>query len=419
MRGFWTDYRLLYAASTISKTGGSFFPAGLAFAVLDLTGSAADLGYTLGASALVGLGFLLVGGAVADRWPRSGIIIGTTLGSLVIEVLAATVILVGAARLWELVALSAASGLFSAFSRPATQGLIPLVAPADRLQRANAQLRLASSICMIGGPALAGLLVAATSPAWAILVDAASFAGAVPLLLVLSLRLHDTAPDAPAVADGILGQIREGWSEFWARRWLWTVVIQSAFVNIGDYAGALLIMPVAAREFYNGPSTWGFLISATGAGYVAGGLIGLSWRPRHPLPVSVVFLLGAAAPLAALALREPLWVLLPAALASGVCLEQHGIHWDTIMQRRLPQRILSRAYAYDQLGSELFTPVGYFCGGAVLGALGLTGALWICVGLIAVPTATVLAVVMIREGTDSGSADETTARDLHPVASGD
>ena len=390
------NYRLLYAANAVSRTGSTFFPVGLAFAVLDLTGSAADLGYTLGASALAELGFLLVGGAAADRWPRIRVLLISALSCAVIEVLTATALLTGSIDIWELVALSATAGLSGAFSRPAAQGLIPMVAPAGKLQRSIAQIRLANSTCFIIGPSLAGLLVAATSPGWAILIDAASYAAALPLLLRLRVRLGTTEPDGAEDSAGILGQIREGWTEFWARPWLWTVVIQSAFVNMGDYAGFFLLMPVAAREWYAGASSLGFLISATGVGFVVGGLVGLSWKPRHPLPVAVAYLLGSAAPLLALALEQPFWVIAVAALVGGFCSEQHGVHWDTLLQRHLPQRIISRAYAYDQLGSELFTPIGYFFGGAILAAIGLVPALWVCVGLIAVPTALVFSFAMVR-----------------------
>ncbi|MFC1413975.1 MFS transporter [Streptacidiphilus sp. N1-12] len=391
-----TNYRILYAANAVSRIGSAFFPVGLAFSVLDLTGSAADLGYTLGATALAELGFLLVGGAVADRWPRIRILILSTLCSAAIEALAAITLILGSVHIWELVALSATAGLSGAFSRPAAQGLIPTVVPVGGLQRAISQIRLANSTSFVVGPSLAGLFVAATSPGWAVFVDAASYAAILPLLLRLRGRLDTTKPEDPAASIGFLGQIREGWTEFWARPWVWTVVVQSAFVNMGDYAGFSLLMPVAARELYSGASSLGFLISGTGAGFIIGGLVGISWEPRRPLPVSVSYLLGCAAPLLALALQQPFWVVLLATLVGGFCTEQHGVYWDTLLQQHLPQRILSRVYAYDQLGSELFTPVGYFFGGAVVASMGLLPSLWICVGLIAVPTVLVFTLVAIR-----------------------
>ncbi|MFC1429953.1 MFS transporter [Streptacidiphilus sp. N1-3] len=395
-----TNYRLLYLSNAVSRVGGGFFPVGLAFAVLDLTGSAADLGYTLGAAAVVELGFLLLGGTAADRWPRVRVLLLTSLTSAVLEIFTAISILTNCVRVWELVALSAASGLTGAFSRPAAQGLIPMVAPADGLQRANAQIRLANSVCVTLGPSLAGLLVAATSPAWAILIDAASFVASIPILLKLSRGIAASASEAPVNAPdvpGFIDQIREGWTEFRSRSWLWMVVLQSTFANVGSYAGRLLLMPVAMEQHYGGASTWGFLLSARCLGYVLGGLTGIAWKPRHSVPVCVAYLLGGVLPLVALATRQQLWIVLLAALAAGFCVEQHNLLWDTALQQRLPLRILSRAYAYDQLGSELFTPVGLFFGGAIVGSIGISSALWGCAALIGVPTVVVFSAVMLRE----------------------
>ena len=61
-----------YFASRFSNTLGSMM-AGIAltFAVLDLTGSASALGQVLAARTIPMVIFLLFGGVIADRFPRS------------------------------------------------------------------------------------------------------------------------------------------------------------------------------------------------------------------------------------------------------------------------------------------------------------------------------------------------------------
>ena len=56
-------FRLLLAGRTISSLGNAIAPIALAFAVLDLTGSASDLGLVVGTRTLVNVLFLLFGGA--------------------------------------------------------------------------------------------------------------------------------------------------------------------------------------------------------------------------------------------------------------------------------------------------------------------------------------------------------------------
>lgn len=66
------DFRLLLTGQTLSNLGSALVPIALAFAVLDLTGSATDLGLVLLASRLPNMALVLTGGVVADRFPRLG-----------------------------------------------------------------------------------------------------------------------------------------------------------------------------------------------------------------------------------------------------------------------------------------------------------------------------------------------------------
>src|SRR4029453_1563099 len=74
-------YRLLLAGRTGTTLGNSFAPIALAFAVLDLTGSASDLGLVVGARTLVNVLFLLFGGVLADRMPKHLLMVGASVAA--------------------------------------------------------------------------------------------------------------------------------------------------------------------------------------------------------------------------------------------------------------------------------------------------------------------------------------------------
>src|SRR5216684_4344023 len=117
----------------------------------------------------------------------------------------AALLLSGQARIWELVVLAAANGTSSAFFFPASQGIVPQTVPMPMLQRANALLRLGLNASWIGGAALGGVVVAATSPGTAIAVDAAGFLLAAAF--VGAMRL----PAGPAMEGGnFLAELAEG-----------------------------------------------------------------------------------------------------------------------------------------------------------------------------------------------------------------
>ena len=187
---------MLFLGRVVSFLGSGMAPIALAFAVLELTGSKADLGLVLAARSLPQVVFLLAGGIWADRLPRHQVMVASSLVSAASQGVVALLLLTHNAQLWQLVVLAAVNGTSSAFFFPASQGVIPQVVTDDMRQQANAILRLAFNVTLIGGASLGGLLVAAIGPGWAIAFDAATFAlGAV---FIAALKLPPSRIEARA-----------------------------------------------------------------------------------------------------------------------------------------------------------------------------------------------------------------------------
>ena len=162
-------------------------PIALAFAVIDLTGSRTDLGFVLAARTVPQVVFLLVGGIWADRLPRHKVMVGSSIASGTTQGLVAVLLLSGHAHLWHLLVLGGLNGISTAFFFPASAGIVPQTVPAPQIQQANALLRLALNSSAVTGAALGGVIVGATSPGWAIAVDAATFG--LSAIFIGSMRL--------------------------------------------------------------------------------------------------------------------------------------------------------------------------------------------------------------------------------------
>jgi MFS family permease len=143
----------------VSLLGDAVTPFALAWAVLDLTGSARDLGFVLAAKAAPLVVFLLAGGVVADRLPRRGVMLTADVARLAIQAATAALLLSHTARIWELIVLQGFAGAGTAFFNPASTGLTPMTVSAGRLQQANALSGMSTGLAQFAGPALAGLLV--------------------------------------------------------------------------------------------------------------------------------------------------------------------------------------------------------------------------------------------------------------------
>lgn len=384
------DFRLLFCGRTISRLGASFSTIAMAFAILEIGGGAAAVGTVFAAFTVSQFVFVLFGGVWADRLPRNVIMVGANVVNGAVQLTAAALILTGAAEVWHIAALAAMNGFAQAFFFPASQGIVPQVVAAEHLQEANALLRLSLNATNIGGAALAGGVVAATGAGWAIAIDGVSFL--ISGVLLSQIRL----PRTQMPRSRILAELRDGWDAFASRSWLWVIVIAFGFINAFWAAGLNVLGPVIAKDELGGPAAWGLVISASGLGFVAGGIAALHWRPRRPLLAGMLGILALAAPLGGLAIGAPLVVLMVAGFAGGVGVELFGVFWELSLQQHVPRELLSRVSAYDMLGSIALMPVGYVIIGPLSESVGIHETLWICVAAIVALTLATLAVRDVR-----------------------
>ncbi len=335
--------------------------------------------------------FLALGGVIADRLPRSTVLVGSNVIGGAAQAFAAVLLLSGEAHVWHLVILEAVNGAAFALFYPADSALVPLTVPQDRLQEANALLRLGTNATLILGAALAGVLVAALNAGWAIAVDATTFF--VAAALMASMR----GIEAAAVAgSSLLTDLRDGWSEFIAHRWLWTIVAQFSVMLLGFLGAFLVLGPVVAERDLSGASSWASIVGGQSAGLLVGGLVALRWRPQRPLLVATIAVFGHALPLAALAMGLPLAAIICAAAISGVGMEVFGVYWYTALHEHVAPEALSRVSSYDALGSIGISPIGLVAAGPISELIGVDATLWIGALLVVVPTAVVLFVPEVR-----------------------
>jgi MFS family permease len=385
------NFRLLFACDVISAAGTAVATVALPFAVLRIGGSASDVGYVAAAYLVPLIGFLLLGGVVADRLPRHQVMVAANALQALAQAASAVLLLAGHAQVWELAVLAAVRGIGTGFYLPASEGLLPHTVPADQRAPANALDRIGRNSGQIGGAALGGVLVGLAGPGWGLAADAVSFA------VAAALRAGMRFPALlPAPRTGLVHELREGWRDFISRRWLWVIVAQFAFV-VAILAGTQSVLgPLVADAHLGGAQSWGLILAAQGVGAVLGGFVMIRFRPRRMLlvaslavPADSVFLLALAVPL-------PVPVIAATAFAAGVGVEVFSVNWATTMQQEIPPAMLSRLSSYDALGSFALAPVGTVVAGPLAGAFGTSAVLIAGAILVAALTAAVLLVPEVR-----------------------
>jgi MFS family permease len=387
------EFRLLFTGQLVSLLGTAVAPIALAFAVLDLTGSKTDLGIVLAANWVPQLVLVLFGGVFADRLPRHLVMVGSNVVSAAAQGTIAVLLLTGTARLWHLIALQVVRGAAFSFFFPASQGLVPETVRAGLLQQANAVLGISRNATNVVGAALGGVLVAAASPGWALVFDAATYLASAAVLGAIRLPARVRTVETP----NVFRELAEGWTEFVSRRWLWAIVAAAGIGNVAWMGASSVYGPLVAKESLGGAAAWGAIVAAEGAGLLLGGLILLRWRPERPLFVGTAALTTGAIPLLFLANLRYTAAIAAAFLVAGVALELFNTSWSTALQEHVPLEKLSRVSSYDALGSFVFIPLGLSIAGPIADAIGLTHALWLAAAVDAASMLSALAVREVRE----------------------
>ncbi|MGO8959132.1 MAG: MFS transporter [Streptosporangiaceae bacterium] len=384
------NFRVFYAGYATSLLGTAMSRIALTFAVLDAGHSAADLGFIFAANVVPQVLFMLCGGVLADRLGRRRVMLVTDASRLAVQGTLAVALFAGSPPVWLFVLLSGLLSVGEGFFSPALGGLRAEIAPPGLLPDANALLGVAQSASAVVGPALAGGLVAVTSPALVIALDAASYGASVLALARLTVRPARPPEQSP------LRDLSDSWAQFRAQTWLWLTTVQFALFNLFTWAPYLLLGPILANDYLGGASAWGIISAAYAGGAVLGGLLMVGRRPRRPLVVAVIGTFGFPVPCLLLALHAPLYAVAAGALAAGLGSSVFGTLETTVQQQRVPAAMLGRMSALTLTGSYALGSMGFAVIGSVATVVGPTRLLGLAAAYATVSSCVVLAAPAIK-----------------------
>ena len=290
------DYRRLVASQLLSLTGSQMQAAAINWHVYLLTKSPLALGF-VGLTRVVPIvAFSLWGGLVADRHDRRRIMIYTQTAMTLVAVALAAVTFARREVLWLLYGLNALSAAAVAFDGPSRQALIPRLVPAEDLPGALSLNLSVFQASLIGGPALAGILIAhhpGTAPTSGLsliyFLNALSF---LAVIFALATMRTSGAPSREAGQSENWAALAEGLRfVFKTPLMVWTMGLD--FVAT-FFSGAMSLLPIFADQVLEvGAKGYGLLAAAPAMGALAGSIF-LSLRPL-PARQGRIFLWSVAA----------------------------------------------------------------------------------------------------------------------------
>ena len=359
------NFRLLFAARGISYVGTYLAPIAVAFAILDLGGSATAVGLGFAAWTVAQVATLAFGGVVGDRLPRRAVMIASDSASFGVRAAMGVLLVAGHAQVWELVALQAAGGAAVAFYSPASYGLVREVVPAELLQQANSYLAIARYAAFPLGAAAGGTIVATVGSGTALIFDAATYAASA--LLLSRVKVESIA----RASQSFLRELRDGWSAFVEHTWVWVLCTWIALYFVITYAPFFVLGPSIAKSSMHGAGSWGAVVTGEGIGALLGSLAGLRLRLRRPLTTTALLFLPTAVQSVLLGYHASVYLLAPAAALAGFGFASGSVVWDTAMQRTIAPDKLARVAAYGWMSAMVFLPAGYALAGPIASLVGM------------------------------------------------
>ena len=401
-------FRWLWLAQLGSNIGVWMQTVGAQWFLVEQSHSSALVAWVQTASLLPTLLLSLLAGVFADQFDRRVLLLVSNGAATVLAGILTAISYAGGLTPWGLLALTFLLGCASALTGPAWQAIQPELVPRSELASASALGSVTVNAARAIGPAIAGVIVAATGPSLVFLLNAVSF---VLVLVALVVWRRERA-------DASTGRERLWWSLTTGIRYVANgpvvrrILLRSALFAFP--ASALwALLPDAARDpLHLSAGGYGLLLAVLGVGSLIGVVLMPVIRRRlHPSVTlagsAVLFGLGTLA-----TVLWPLPVVLPLLLLSGIAWIGTLTTLNADMQLTLPAWVRARGLAVYLLVFMGTQAIGSFLWGAVSASAGTAVTLMIAAGLLALCAASVLVLPLKPE---TGTLDRGIVEFCLPV----
>lgn len=366
-------FTLLWVATVVSNIGTWMNDVGAGWLMTELSPSPLMVAAVQSATTLPVFLFALVAGALADIVDRRRLLLTVNLAMALAATLLAILVQFGLMTPSLLLLFTFLFGTGAAFMAPAWQAVVPALVPRSELSSAIALNSMGINVSRAIGPALAGVLIVAAGLAAPFAVNAASFVAILAALLWWRPHAEEKTGLPP---ERVFGAVRLGLSFAAASRPLRATVTRAAAFFI--FASAFWAMlPLIARDVLaGGPTLYGLLMGAVGAGAVLGALalpvLKARWGADGTVAAGTI---GTALVLVLLAVVPVQGVALAAAAVAGVSWIAVLSSLNVSAQTALPDWVRARGLSIYLTVFFGAMAMGSLLWGQVAASFGISGAL--------------------------------------------
>ncbi|MHC5852472.1 MFS transporter [Nostoc sp.] len=356
------NFRLYYIGQAISLIGTSMTQVATSWLVYRLTDSAWLLGLVGFASQIPTLVLIPLGGIIADRSKRHRILLVAQILGMLRSLALTWLALSGTINIEYIAILGVLQGIINAFDIPTRQAFLPETVGKENLGNAFALYSSLVSVTSMVGPAIAGMLIMALGSGLCFLIDSISYIAVIIALLAIRL----TSRKAIISKRKPLEELKTSFKYAFGFLPIRSVLIGSALVCCvwGFY---LALGPIFAKEILQGgPNTFGFLMTASSLGTLAGGI----YLTKHSnvLESGKVLALGMGfmgISLIVFALSRVFWLSLLSFFAAGFGFILQIIAGRTLLQLLVNDENRGQITGLYVMASTGAVPIGNLIAGAL------------------------------------------------------
>ncbi len=383
------SFRRFWVASTLSGLGSYVTVVAVqVLVVVDLGGSATQVGLVSAARWLPYLLFGLAAGVMVDRYRRRPLLVATDAGLAVVLVAIPVLSWAGALDLSALLALMLVFGALTLAHDSASQSFLPRTVPRRLITAANARLDQSDAVAQTAGPALGGALVALLTAPVAVLVDALSYL--LSAVLVARTRIEEEAARRTErhfrreLAEGLRWVYRHPTLTpfaVWTHAWFLFVAVFNTVVT-----------PFALRQLGLNALGLGLLLAAAGVGALAGSTLATRLGSRFGVGPTTIGCWALTVVAFAVVALAPLGVVGGTVVALGQLLFGFALgaeNANTMGYRQTvtPDRLQARMNTTMRSVNRGVVVIGAPLGGVLADTIGFRPALWVAAAGMAAVTA--------------------------------
>ncbi len=369
-------FHLILVSLAVSSCGDWLYNVALLAFVFQRTGSATWVALTTAGRVLPVVVLGPIGGVLADRYDRRRLMIASNIARASLMVALAGVAALGLPVIFAPLLAAAATGI-GVVEPPCVAASTARFVPDSELQRAQALRAGIGQAAVVVGPALGALVLLASTPAIAILLNALTFLGSAVAVgsIAPGPEFRPAAPEPGAANPSVLAEIRAGAEALKGAPAAITLVAADLLCS-AVYGLLTVTLVLVGRKVGAGAGGYGLILAAFGVGGVIGAILtarieaGERWRRTLAFALALVGL-----PLAGLGIVPTLPLALGLAFLGGGGMIVGEVLSETALPRLLDDAVLARAYGLVFPASIAGIVAGSLIAGPLLALFGLTGAL--------------------------------------------